>query len=275
MTPGIAAEEIKWFGIVRPDGTISYFKDTGQDYVEIFNSLRRGIIPEIAGEEQKIPDLRYALINFGKSRLREELGEDRFAVKLFQVLSSTDEIINLYYEKASGFSIFVQNENNESSMKDTFNAISSGDTRFDGEALRVIGAEGLRLLKLRKDLTDRLNELILRIMPNTSKLIGGGLASELLSRAGSLQRLALFSASAIQLTGAERSLFQHISRGTDPPKHGVIYKHSLVAGAPDGKTGRRARRLACKICITARADMRGTLLADELIQKYIAEIQRE
>ena len=58
-------------------------------------------------------------------------------------------------------------------------------------------------------------------------------------------------------------------------KHGVIYKHSLVAGAPDGRTGKRARRLACKICITARADLRGTSLSDEIINGYIENIQKQ
>jgi nucleolar protein 56 len=267
-------DEIKWYGISNKDGNISYFRNIETDYVDIFLKLRKGIIPEIDKNVNK-PDLRKAMIEFGKVRLKEELGEDRFVVKLVQALNSLDEIINLYYERASGFAIFTENFHSVETMNELFNTISEEYSKFNPAAMHLIGNEGKRLMDTKKELESLLNDSISRIMPNTSRLIGPNLASELLARAGSLQRLALSSASAIQLTGAERALFQHLSKGTDPPKHGIIYKHSLVAGAPDGKTGKRARRLACKICITARADLRGTHLSDDIINGYLSNIQKQ
>lgn len=266
--------ETKWFGISDKDKNIRYFENIETEYVDIFQKLRKGIIPETGNAGNK-PDLRKAMIEFGKVRLKEELGEDRFVVKLVQALNSIDEIINLYYERASGFAIFTKDFHNAGTMNELFNDIAEGDSKFNPVAMHLIGDEGKRLIDTKKELEKLLNDSITRIMPNTTRLIGPNLASELLARAGSLQKLALSSASAIQLTGAERALFQHLSKGTDPPKHGVIYKHSLVAGAPDGRTGKRARRLACKICITARADLRGTSLSDEIINGYIENIQKQ
>ena len=265
--------ETKWFGIWDKDGSVRYFRNIENDYLDIFQKLRKGTIPETGNAGIK-PDLRKAMIEFGKIRLKEELGEDRFVVKLVQALNSIDEIINLYYERASGFAIFTKDLQDANTMNELFEGIAEGESTFNPSAMHIIGNEGKRLIDTKKELERLLAESITRIMPNTSRLIGPNLASELLARAGSLQRLALSSASAIQLTGAEKALFQHLSKGTDPPKHGVIYKHSLVAGAPDGRTGKRARRLACKICITARADLRGTVLSDEIINGYIDNIQK-
>ncbi|MHB8371497.1 MAG: NOP5/NOP56 family protein [Thermoplasmataceae archaeon] len=267
-------KEIKWFGISEGETNINYFSGLETESNWIFNELREGNIPETAEFKGKLPDLRPILIEFGWLRLKEELGKDRFLVKIFQLLQSMDEIINLYYEKVSGLEVFMDADNHTKNMNELFMSISNGNSNLMGSTMKFIGEQGNQLIEFKKQLISIMNKIAVELMPNTTKLIGESLASELLSRAGNLQRLALFSASAIQLTGAERSLFQHLSKGTDPPKHGVIYKSSLVASAPDGRTGRRARRLACKIAITARADMRNSILPQELIKKYITDITR-
>ena len=77
--------ETKWFGIWDKDGSVRYFRNIENDYLDIFQKLRKGTIPETGNAGIK-PDLRKAMIEFGKIRLKEELGEDRFVVKLVQAL---------------------------------------------------------------------------------------------------------------------------------------------------------------------------------------------
>jgi nucleolar protein 56 len=92
------------------------------------------------------------------------------------------------------------------------------------------------------------------IMPNTVYLTDEKIAAELLSKAGSLERLATLPASTIQLLGAEKSLFKHIKFGSKPPKYGLIFKMPEISGAPKDQRGRIARVYAAKICMALKSD---------------------
>jgi nucleolar protein 56 len=92
------------------------------------------------------------------------------------------------------------------------------------------------------------------IMPNTTYLTDEKIAAELLSKAGSLERLAILPASTIQLLGAEKSLFKHLKFGSKPPKYGLIFKMPEISGAPKDQRGRIARIYAAKISIALKSD---------------------
>jgi len=94
-----------------------------------------------------------------------------------------------------------------------------------------------------------------RLMPNTTYLTDEKIAAELLSKAGSLERLALMPSSTVQLLGAEKALFKHIKFGSKPPKYGVLFKLSEVGTAKRDMRGRIARAYAAKICIALKADV--------------------
>ena len=93
-----------------------------------------------------------------------------------------------------------------------------------------------------------------RLLPNTTYLTDEKIAAELLSKAGSMERLATMPASTVQLLGAEKSLFKHIKFGSKPPKYGVLFKLPVVNTAPRETRGRIARVYATKICIGLKAD---------------------
>ncbi len=93
-----------------------------------------------------------------------------------------------------------------------------------------------------------------RILPNTTYLTDEKIAAELLSKAGSMERLATMPASTIQLLGAEKSLFKHIKFGSKPPKYGVLFKMPVVNSASREARGRIARVYATKISIALKAD---------------------
>jgi nucleolar protein 56 len=92
------------------------------------------------------------------------------------------------------------------------------------------------------------------LMPNISYLIDYKIAAELLSKAGSLSKLAMMPASTIQLLGAEKALFKHIKFHSKPPKYGVLFKLPQISNGPRFQRGRIARIYATKICIAAKAD---------------------
>lgn len=93
-----------------------------------------------------------------------------------------------------------------------------------------------------------------RLLPNTTYLTDEKIAAELLSKAGSMERLATMPASTVQLLGAEKSLFKHIKFGSKPPKYGVLFKLPVVNTAPREIRGRIARVYATKISIGLKAD---------------------
>jgi len=95
------------------------------------------------------------------------------------------------------------------------------------------------------------------LAPNLSSLAGPVLAARLISRAGSLRRLAGMPSSRVQVMGAEKSLFKHLKGHAPSPKHGIIYRHPAVIGAPKRLRGKVSRALAGKLAIAARLDYYG------------------
>jgi nucleolar protein 56 len=74
-------------------------------------------------------------------------------------------------------------------------------------------------------------------------------------------------------------MFRALKTGARPPKHGVIFQHTLVHSAPWWQRGKIARIIAGKIAIASRIDMfSGEYVADELKQNIthrIAEVKRK
>jgi len=129
----------------------------------------------------------------------------------------------------------------------------------------------------RRDIEAYLERSVTSMAPNVAALTGPLLAARLTSLAGSLEELAMSPASTIQLLGAERALFRHLREHTRPPKHGVIFQHPLVHGAPPWQRGPIARAFAAKIAIAARADaFSKRSIADELrasLERAVARIR--
>jgi len=95
---------------------------------------------------------------------------------------------------------------------------------------------------------------IRELAPNVSELAGPIIAARLVTLAGGVEDLARAPAGTVQLLGAERALFRHLRTGSRPPKHGVLFQHPWVHGAPPWQRGAIARAFAAKICLAARAD---------------------
>ncbi|MFO7677296.1 MAG: hypothetical protein R6V50_02800 [Thermoplasmatota archaeon] len=109
------------------------------------------------------------------------------------------------------------------------------------------------------------------IAPNITILIGGLLGARLISLAGGLQKLAMMPASTVQILGAEKALFRFKKEGGKPPKHGVLYQHTLINKSNKKYRGRIARVLAAKIIIAAKADV---FTKNDIAQNLVDDLNR-
>jgi nucleolar protein 56 len=117
------------------------------------------------------------------------------------------------------------------------------------------------------------------VAPNTKYLVGSLLGARLIALSGGLMNLAKRPASTIQVLGAEKALFRSLKTGTKPPKHGLIFQHTLLHDAKRWQRGKIARALAGKLAIAARADaFGGRPIGKELkadMDRRIEEIQQK
>ncbi|MDE1873716.1 MAG: NOP58 family protein [Candidatus Micrarchaeota archaeon] len=134
------------------------------------------------------------------------------------------------------------------------NSIGGEPEQGEFAALKAIAGAELELLRTEKEIDAYLKENVPKLMPNVSYLVDYKLAAELLSRAGSLTKLAMMPSGTLQLLGAEKALFRHLRSGSKPPKYGVLFKLKEVTEADRRSRGRIARLFATKLSIAARAD---------------------
>jgi nucleolar protein 56 len=103
-------------------------------------------------------------------------------------------------------------------------------------------------------LTDHIEVAMETVAPNVKELLTAAVGARIISKAGSLARLATLPASTIQILGAEKALFRALKTGARPPKHGLLFQHPLIHSAPKWQRGKIARAVASKVAIAARID---------------------
>ncbi len=133
--------------------------------------------------------------------------------------------------------------------------------------VQSIAKQILDFHELRKKLEDHIESEMESIAPNLSAILGTAVGARILARAGSLRRLASMPASTIQVLGAEKALFRSLKTGSQPPKHGLLFQHSMVHAAPRWQRGKIARAIAAKAVIAARVDVYGEGLNKTLLEK--------
>jgi nucleolar protein 56 len=127
------------------------------------------------------------------------------------------------------------------------------------------------LYERRKQIEAYIESSMETLAPNLTMLAGPMLGARLISIAGSLEKLASFPSSTIQVIGASKALFKHLRSRAPSPKHGIIYSHPLINTSPWWVRGKVARALAAKLSLAARMDFysakKDPSLAGELEEK--------
>ncbi|MGB9634865.1 MAG: hypothetical protein ACP5KJ_00070 [Candidatus Micrarchaeia archaeon] len=226
---------------------------------------------------------REEILRKTKEQLRSSYSAEDFLQHSSQTLDDLDEVINVLFEHLRNwYSIYlpevskvedrevyleiaekyVRGDEKSLSMLSSKarsvlpkkESVGSPATEKDVEILRSFARRIHELMKLRDEICKYRDETANKIARNLSYLLEPALATKLIVEAHGLKRLANLPASSIQVLGAEKALFMHLTKNTKPPKHGIIFLHPLMRGATKQKRGKIARLLAAKISIAAKAD---------------------
>jgi nucleolar protein 56 len=139
-------------------------------------------------------------------------------------------------------------------------------------------AKSLKSLYILKAGMEKYLEAIVPVeMPNLNALLGSTLTARILALAGSLEKLAKMPSSAIQLLGAEKSLFRFLKdkKIKRPPKFGLLFTHPDISGSKKELQGKIARLLSSKLTIAARADFYSKKdISEELVNEYKEKLKR-
>ena len=133
-------------------------------------------------------------------------------------------------------------------------------TEEDEMVLKTYAENLANLYKQREVMEKYLDKTTKEEMPNLRGMLGGTLAARLLSKAGTLERLAKMPSSKLQLLGSEKSVFRFMKekkqgiKGAKIPKFGILFTHPDISGSPHDKRGKIARLLASKCTMAARMD---------------------
>jgi nucleolar protein 56 len=137
----------------------------------------------------------------------------------------------------------------------------------------------LQLHDMRQSLEGYMDSTMEEVAPNIKALVGSLLGARLIALTGGLSNLAKMPASTVQVLGAEKALFRSLKTGTRPPKHGIIFQHTLIHEAKRWQRGKIARALAGKLAIAARSDaFSGKYIGDDLktsFERRMKEIQEK
>jgi nucleolar protein 56 len=213
--------------------------------------------------------LRDAALRLVQRQLKDWATAEQDLLHAVEALDDLNQAVNLLDERLYEWSRLHRDEIVHG--KDLASSLSQD--RSMGELAQAI----LSLRESRQHMEDEVASAATSIAPNLSALAGQVLAARLISRAGSLKRLAEMPSSVIQVMGAEKALFKHLHGKAPSPKHGIIYRHPAILGTPKKLRGRMARTLAAKLAIAARLDYSGSDLLPELksaLDRRVIEIRR-
>lgn len=219
-------------------------------------------------------------INLVANRLREWYGVH--FPELGEYIKETPQYFRLIEEIGDRESQWVAPDLSEKKEKRVreMSSVSLGVAAMitDLAPIQDLARLGTKLVTTRKEVEEYVENAVMLVMPNVTRLVGPLIAARLLAYAGSLEQLAKFPSSTIQLLGAERALFRHLQSGDRPPKHGIIFQSPYIHQAPFHNRGRIARVMAGKLTIAARQDFflgedQGDSLENDLKKRlqYIAD----
>jgi len=162
----------------------------------------------------------------------------------------------------------------------TATSMGADIAKADLAQIQALSRDVLELYELRKGMESYLDKTMGEVAPNTQALVGSLLGARLIALAGGLRNLAMRPASTIQVLGAEKALFRSLKTGARPPKHGLIFQHTLLHDAKRWQRGKIARALAGKLAIAVRADAfgGGRYVGDRLkadLEKRLEEIREK
>ena len=262
-----------WFGDVDAGGSTRAEGDPDAlaDRLNSISTSPGDIIPPdwrmarecgaVKDRAEYLEELREICLRLARSRIAASFqGKDTELIQMVMALDGLDQAVNELAERLlDWYRILHPDKGWKYRPRDTRKVLARIEEDSGGSMKEVL--EGiLRLREIRAHLAREISERASLILPNCAGIVGGLVAARIMTLAGGLSRLSQLPASSIQVLGARGALFSHLTRGTPPPKHGIIYQHLRVHNAPREARGKVARVLAGRLAIAARIDYyRGVL----------------
>ncbi|MCD6464425.1 hypothetical protein J7L02_02795 [Candidatus Woesearchaeota archaeon] len=206
-------------------------------------------------------------------KLSKAFGNDFLISNLISIIEDSQRVLNTYASRMLNLLVVLLPEIGFEDFKpeiiaEVLNNCDSVECLKNNLGLTFKTCENLEVLNLAKSLAslvlktnnflkqqqELLDVTLSKHAPRLKTVAGSTIAAKLLRQAGGLKSLALMPASKIQVLGAEKALFRHLTANTKPPKHGFIANHKLLAGFEKKLRGKAARVIAEHISIAARAD---------------------
>ncbi len=247
--------------------------------------------------------LRKKVLEQTRKKLEQAYAEkDRYVIQAIESLDDVDAVFNLLVSRVrewyslhfpelvqkvkdhEEFLKLVKEYGKRENFPDKYrelaeNSAGSSIGDEDIKILQKLASLALDIRRFREELVDYISQTMEEVAPNVKYLAGPLLGARLIAKAGGLKKLASYPASTIQVLGAEKALFRHLTKGTRPPKHGVLFQHPLIRNAPRWQRGKIARSFAAKLAIAAREDyFGGRFIADKLkeeLDERIKEIKEK
>lgn len=177
--------------------------------------------------------LHEAIILATKNKVDTKLeSEDLQIIQMVNTLDDFIQTSNLLHERIESWSVLPTPKEKIQPLRNAYSTINNEIKSLESQ--------------IEKDMK--------RIAPNITNIVGPLIGARLISHSTGIIKLATMPASTIQILGAEKALFRYKKEGGKPPKHGVIFQHSLINKTPREFRGKIARTFATKIAIAAKAD---------------------
>lgn len=235
-------------------------------------------------ERDTIRELRNFAIEISSSRVKEESQKlDLHVAQAINALDEIDQILNtigvrmrewygLHFPELDNLitsitayaEIVKRAGSRENVSEEILNAVGIEDRKAviiisackrsrGGE----ITAENLEIVKklaeqiisqsaLRKTLAEHVEFMMESVAPNIKELLTAPVGARVIAKAD-LNKLAILPASTIQVLGAEKALFRSLRTGANPPKHGLLFQHSLIHSAPKWQTWENRKGIGLKV----------------------------
>lgn len=206
---------------------------------------------------------RDKIMQWTKTRLRESFSRDTLIIQSIQTIDELTSVINkvtvLVRERYGYYAPKLAREEDAALLLKNVLERKKDDLgvemkQEDIDSLVELAEEVQKLQALQEEQEHYLEKIMEETCPKVKEAATAKIGARLINLAGSLKHLAEIPSSTIQVLGAEKALFRHIRTGAKAPKFGVIFSHPDVTGAEPEERGKKARKLASKISISAKQD---------------------
>jgi nucleolar protein 56 len=228
-----------------------------------------------------------------KDKISKSVNEDNLIIQAVDNITEIDRANNILIKRLrEWYSLYFPELDNKIENNDDFvrftlkgskeklmkelkikSSMGSNLKKEDIAQILELAKQADSLYKLRDKHEKYLENIMEKYCKNLNYLAGTLVAAKLIAQSGSLKKLVLFPASTIQMLGAEKALFRHLTTGARTPKYGIILQHPFVQNAKKDIKGKAARTLADKISIAAKldyfkGDFKAPSLKREMEQKF-------